>query len=133
MDKNVEIKDDNIEISNIEVNPIAIKQMNDLQNIGDEDPFSKNLYILNNSTTAVDNNKKLVNITGYIEDKHFNYTKLNLQISLLTNLGEKIENISCDSIKFNDSIYTLQCRTSELGDDGDNVLYDDSVWSKRFR
>ena len=113
VDKNVEIKDDNIEISNIEVNPIAIKQMNDLQNIGDEDPFSKNLYILNNSTTAVDNNKKLVNITGYIEDKHFNYTKLNLQISLLTNLGEKIENISCDSIKFNDSIYTLQCRTNK--------------------
>ena len=111
VDKNIEIKD--IEISDIEVSPIAIHQISSLQNIGEEDHFSKMLYILNNSTTVVNNDDNEFNITGYIEDNDFHYTKLDLEISLLFNSDEILENISCDSIKIKDNFYTLKCSTNE--------------------
>ena len=111
IDKNIQIED--IENLDIEVSPIAIKQMKNLQKIGNEDLFSKKLYILNNSTTVVNNDENIFNITGYIEDNDFNYSKLNLEISLLNNSDEKLENILCDSFKVNEGIYTLKCSTEK--------------------
>ena len=113
IDKTIEIKDDDLIISDIELSPIAIRQMSNLQNIGDEDYFSKKLYLLDNATTIVDDNKKVFNITGYIEDNDFHYNKLNLEISLLENSDEKLENISCDSIKINENLFTLKCSTNK--------------------
>ena len=114
IDKNIEFPDDDLDIPDIEVSQIAIRQMKHLQNIGNEDYFSKKLYLLNNAKTEVDDDERIFNLTGYIEDDDFHYNTINLEISLLNNSEEvKLENISCDSIKINNTIYTLKCSTNK--------------------
>ena len=109
LDKNIEIKEGNFEVADIEFSPIAIKQMSNILNITNEINFTKKLYTLDNSTTEVDNDKNIFNITGYIEDNNFYYTQLDLDIYLRQNISESLEKFSCDCIKNNDNKYTLKC------------------------
>ena len=85
--------------------PIATKQLNNLQNIGDSDIFNKQLFILDNSTMTLEDNA--LNITGTINNKSFNYENINL--SLNTENSNETKNISCKIIKLNEENYTLQC------------------------
>ena len=85
--------------------PIATKQLNNLQNIGDSDIFNKQLFILDNSTMILEDNA--LNITGTINNKSFNYENINL--SLNTENSNETKNISCKIIKLNEENYTLQC------------------------
>ena len=111
IDKNIESGDGDIEISNIDISPMALKYINNLQKVGDSDPFEKKLYILDNLKVVVDNDINEFNITGNISDNGFNYKNLNLELTLLENSNEKNENISCISIDEGESIFTLKCNT----------------------
>ena len=85
--------------------------MNQIQEIGSEDPFNKRLYLLNSSLITVDNDNNEFNITGEInDDTNFNYKKIDLEISLLENSIEKLSNISCIPSK-EETKYTLKCNT----------------------
>ena len=112
LDKNIEAGDDNIDFSSTEISPIGMKFMNNIQNVGNEDPFSgKQLYTLNSSSVSVDNDKNEFNITGNINNDTFNYDKINLEISLTDNSEEITKNISCIPTKIDTKIYNLQCNT----------------------
>ena len=111
IDKNIESGDGDIEISGIDISPIALKYINNLQNVGDSDPFDKKLYLLNNSEVEVDNDNNEFNITGKMNDKEFNYKNLTLELTLSENSNEKNENISCISINKGENIFTLKCNT----------------------
>ena len=111
IDKNIESGDENMEFSNIEISPIALKYINNLQNVGYSDQFEKKLYILDNSKVVVDNDKNEFNITGNIDGSGFNYKNSNLELTLLENSNEKNENISCISIDSGENKYTLKCNT----------------------
>ena len=113
IDKNIESGDGDIELSDIDNSPIALKYINNLQNVGDSDPFEKKLYILDNSILVVDNNNNEFNITGTINDNGYNYKNLNLELALLENSNEKNENISCISIGEGENIFTLKCNTDK--------------------
>jgi len=90
---------------------MALKYINNLQKVGDSDPFEKKLYILDNLKVVVDNDINEFNITGNISDNGFNYKNLNLELTLLENSNEKNENISCISIDEGENIFTLKCNT----------------------
>ena len=111
IDKNIESGDGDIEFSDIDISPIGLKYINNLQNVGDSDPFEKKLYILYNSKVVVDNDNNEFNITGNISDNGFNYKNLNLELALLENSNEKNGNISCISIDEGENIFTLKCNT----------------------
>ena len=111
IDKNIESGDGDLEISGIDISPIALKYINNLQKVGDSDLFEKKLYILDNSEVEIDNNINEFNITGNVSDNGFNYTNLNLELTLLENSNEKNENISCISIDEGENIFTLKCNT----------------------
>jgi hypothetical protein len=85
--------------------PIAAKQMKHLQNIGDGDIFNRKLFILDNSTMVLEDD--VLNITGTINDKSFNYN--DILLSLNTENSNEPKNISCKVIKLNEENYTLQC------------------------
>lgn len=103
VDNNVVFPDQMVDIK--ANTPIASKQMNNLQNIGDSDIFNKQLFILDNSTMIIEDN--VLNITGTINNKSFNYENINL--SLNTENSNEAKNISCKIIKLNEENYTLQC------------------------
>ena len=111
IDKNIESGNGDIEFSEIDISPMALKYINNLQNIGDSDPFEKKLYILGDSEIKVDNENNELNITGNISDNGFNYKNLNLDLALLENSKEKNENISCITIDEGENILTLKCNT----------------------
>jgi Mg-chelatase subunit ChlD len=106
---NVELEDDlDFPLQLVEVKdktPLAIQDMNNLQNIKGDDIFDKDLYILDNATMIFDNDK--LNITGTINDTKFNYD--NLSLLLNTEDSDEPKNISCKVIKLNNENYTLQC------------------------
>ena len=86
--------------------------MNKIQEIGNEDPFNKKLYLLNSTSIIVNNDNNEFNITGEIkDDTNFNYEKINLEISLIENSVEKLSNISCIPTKIG-TAYNLQCNTN---------------------
>ena len=88
------------------------KFMNNIQKVGNDDPFSgKQLYILNGSSVSVDNNKKEFNITGNLNSDSFNYDKINLEISLVDNSEEITKTISCIPTKIGTKKHNLQCNT----------------------
>ena len=109
--KNIESGDGDIEFSDIDISPIALKYINNLQNIGDSDPFEKKLFILKNSKVVVDNDNNEFNITGNISDNGFNYKSINLDLTLLENSNEENANISCIHIDEGENIFTLKCNT----------------------
>ena len=111
IDKNITSKDEDLKVSDIDVSPIGSKYINNVQNVGDSDPFEKKLYILDNSKLVVDKYNNEFNITGNMKEDGFNYTKLNLEITLSTFRKEKNENVSCISIDEGGNIYTLKCNT----------------------
>ena len=86
--------------------------MNNLENVGDSDFFDKKLYILDNSTNNIDNEKKEFNITGIIDEKNFNYENLNLTISSITS-NDKLYIIPCKVINNKEKNYTLKCNSNE--------------------
>ena len=110
LDKNIKAEDDDINFSETKISPMAVKYMNKIQEIGNEDPFNKKLYLLNTSSITVDNNNNEFNIIGEIKD-NFNYNKINLEISLLKNSIEELSNITCISTK-KENKYNLQCNTN---------------------
>ena len=111
LDKNISVDDSDINFSDIEMSPIALNYINNIQNIGDQDLFdNKMLYILNQSDFTVNNEINELNITGYINDNKFSYNKINLDMALMQNSKEKIENITCTTTKLSDK-YNLQCNT----------------------
>jgi hypothetical protein len=70
--------------------------MDNLQNIENGDVFNKKVYILDQSIISINNENWIVDIIGVMNDKTFNYSRINLTIALLaSNSQEKIENISC--------------------------------------
>jgi hypothetical protein len=79
--------------------------MKHLQNIGDGDIFNRKLFILDNSTMVLEDD--VLNITGTINDKSFNYN--DILLSLNTENSNEPKNISCKVIKLNEENYTLQC------------------------
>ena len=85
--------------------------MNKIQEIGNEDPFNKKLYLLNSTSITVNNDNNEFNIIVKIKnDININYKKINLEISLLENSVEKLSNISCIPTKIG-AVYNLQCNT----------------------
>ena len=115
---------DNIEIKNIleeydfigqdveiiAVTPLAMKYMDNLQNVANEDLFNKKIYILDQSIISVYNENWIVDIIGVMNDKDFNYSKINLTISLLSSDSKKkIENISCTTEKLYKENVSLNC------------------------
>ena len=90
--------------------PFAEQYINNLQNIGNGEMFNKKFYILNNSTTNIDNNNNEFNITGTINDKSFNYRNLTLTLNSKES-KEKTENIPCKVIDLNNEKYILKCNT----------------------
>ena len=86
--------------------------MNKIQEIGEEDPFNKKLYLLNSSLITVDNDNNEFNIIGEIkDDTNFNYKKIDLEISLLKNSVEELSIISCIPSK-KENKYNLKCNTN---------------------
>ena len=130
IDDNFEFQGQNIKI--LSKSSLATKFMDNLQNVGDKDPFqNKKLYILNDSILIVDTQNNEFNITGKINNKDFNYEKINLTISLYDNSNEKTKNIPCEVIKINDEDINLLCTSKEklngkidgsFSDLGDNNL-----------
>ena len=111
LDKNITVDDNDINFSDIEMSPIALNYINNIQDIGDQDLFdNKMLYILNQSDITVNNEINELSITGYINDNKFSYNKINLDMALMQNSKEKIENITCMTAKLSDK-YNLQCNT----------------------
>jgi hypothetical protein len=88
----------NISISSI--TPLAIKNMNNLQDCSYENIFEKNLYILNNSELVQDN--EIFNITGELKENELSYKNANLEFIILSEKEreERNENVDC-------SIYQL--------------------------
>jgi len=96
LDKNIKAEDDDIDLTETKVSPMGLKYMNKIQEIGNEDPFNKKLYLLNSTSITVNNDNNEFNITGEIkDDNNFNYEKINLEISLIENSEEKLSNVSC--------------------------------------
>ena len=111
LDKNITADDNDINLTDIEISPIALNNINNIQNVGDQDPFDgKALYILDQSEINADNNTNELNITGIMNDNKFEYNKLNLDMALTENSLEKTESITCTSTKQNNK-YNLQCNT----------------------
>ena len=111
LDKNISADDNDINLTDIEISPIALNNINNIQNVGDQDPFDgKVLYILDQSEINVNNNTNELNITGIMNDNKFEYNKLNLDMALTENSLEKTESITCTSTKQNNK-YNLQCNT----------------------
>ena len=98
-------------VSDIDVSPIGSKYINNVQEVGDSDPFEKKLYILDNSKVVIDKYNNEFNITGSMKENGFNYTNLSLEVTLSKFSKEKNENVSCVSIDEGGNIYTLKCNT----------------------
>ena len=98
-------------VSDIDVSPIGSKYINNVQEVGDSDPFEKKLYILDNSKVVVDRYNNEFNITGSMKESGFNYTNFNLELTLSTFSKEQNENVSCISIDEGENKYTLKCST----------------------
>jgi len=112
LDKNIKAEDEDIDLTETKVSPMGIKYMNKIQEIGNEDPFNKKLYLLNSTSIIVNNDKNEFNITGEIkDDTNFNYEKINLEISLIENSEEKLSNVSCIPTKIGE-VYNLHCNTN---------------------
>ena len=112
IDKNIKSEDDDIDLTETKVSPMGVKYMNNIQEIGNEDPFNKKLYLLETTSINVDNDNNEFNITGVINGgTDFNYKKINLEISLIENSVEKLSNVSCIPTK-KETIYNLQCNTN---------------------
>ena len=110
IDNNFVFKDQEVEI--VGKTPFALKYMNNLQNVGNTDIFNKKLYILDNATNKIDNDKKELNITGIIDDESFNIEELNLTInSYLANDKDFI--IPCKIIDNKEKNYTLKCNSND--------------------
>ena len=111
LDKNISADDNDINLTDIEISPIALNNINNIQNVGDQDPFDgKALYILDQSEINANNNTNELNITGIMNDNKFEYDKINLDMALTENSLEKTESITCTSTKQNNK-YNLQCNT----------------------
>jgi hypothetical protein len=111
LDKNISADDNDINLTDIEISPIALNNINNIQNVGDQDPFDgKALYILDQSEINVNNNTNELNITGIMNDNKFEYDKINLDMALTENSLEKTESITCTTTKQNNK-YNLQCNT----------------------
>ena len=115
LDRNIIADDSDIDFSNIDISPIGLNYINNIQSIGDQDPFdNKKLYILDQSEIIINNNNNnnnnQLNIVGYMNEKNFEYSQFNLDMVMTQNSKEKIENIICTSSKQNDK-YNLQCTT----------------------
>jgi tetrahydromethanopterin S-methyltransferase subunit F len=104
--------------------------MDNLQNVGNVDIFNKKVYILDQSIISLNNENWIVDIIGIMNDKTFNYSRINLTIALLSSNSQvKIENISCSTenlYKDNDSLNcfsekemrgVLESAASDLGKD----------------
>ena len=129
------------EIEIVGKTPFAEQYINNIQNIGTGDMFNKKLYILDNSTTNIDNDNNEFNITGTINDKSFNKENLILTINS-ENSEQKIQNIPCKVIKLNDEKYRLKCNTdnevkanldsafADLGNENLIINYADNTNSK---
>jgi len=97
-DRNIYVNDNDIDFSNIEISPIGIKYLHNIQDVGKQDLFdNKMLYILNQTELIIDNNKNQLNINGYMNDNSFTYNNFNLDIVLTYYFEEKIANISCNA------------------------------------
>ena len=97
-DRNISVNDNDIDFSNIEISPIGIKYLHNIQDVGKQDLFdNKMLYILNQTELIIDNNKNQLNINGYMNDNSFTYNNFNLDIVLTYYFEEKIANISCNA------------------------------------
>ena len=111
LDKNISADDNDINLTDIEISPIALNNINNIQNVGDQDPFDgKALYILDQSEINVNNDINELNLTGIMNDNKFEYDKINLDMALTENSLEKTESITCTSTKQNNK-YNLQCNT----------------------
>ena len=111
LDKNISANDNDINLTDIEISPIALNNINNIQNVGDQDPFDgKALYILDQSEINVNNDINELNLTGIMNDNKFEYDKINLDMALTENSLEKTESITCTSTKQNNK-YNLQCNT----------------------
>ena len=111
IDKNITSENKELNVSDIDVSPIGSKYINNVQEVGDSDPFEKKLYILDNSKVVVDRYNNEFNITGHIKESGFNYTNFNLELTLSTFSKEQNENVSCISIDEGENKYTLKCST----------------------
>ena len=70
-------------------------------------------YILQEATIKVDNENNIFNITGYLDDDNFNHKEIILEMTLLDNSEKKSENITCNPIKGEKGLLTLQCNTKK--------------------
>ena len=111
LDKNISADDNDINLTDIEISPIALNNINNIQNVGDQDPFDgKALYILDQSEINVNNDINELNLTGIMNNNKFEYDKINLDMALTENSLEKTESITCTTTKQNNK-YNLQCNT----------------------
>ena len=111
IDRNITSENKELNVSDIDVSPIGSKYINNVQEVGDSDPFEKKLYILDNSKVVVDRYNNEFNITGSMKESGFNYTNFNLELTLSTFSKEQNENVSCISIDEGENKYTLKCST----------------------
>ena len=110
INNNFVFKDQVVEIAS--KTPLALKYMNNLENVGNSDLFDKKLYILDNATNNIDNDKKEFNITGIIDDKNFNFENLILTISSDME-NDKDYSIPCKVINNKEKNYTLKCNSND--------------------
>ena len=98
LDRNITVIDNDIDFSNIEISPMGLMYINNIQDVGKQDLFdNKMLYILNQTELIIDNNKNQLNINGYMNDNSFTYNNFNLDIVLTDYFEEKIAYISCNA------------------------------------
>ena len=111
LDKNIIADDNDINLSDIEISPMGLNYINNIQNVGNQEPFDgKMLYILDKSEINVNNDTNELNLTGVLNDNKFDYNKINLDMALMKDSTGKTENISCTTSKQNDK-YKLKCNT----------------------
>ena len=113
LDRNITVKDNDIDFSNIEISPIGIKYLHNIQDVGKQDLFdNKMLYILAQAELIINNNKNQLIINGYMNENSFTYNNFNLEIVFNYLFVEFITNISCNATMHNNK-YNFECGTKD--------------------
>ena len=112
-DRNIYVNDNDIDFSNIEISPIGIKYLHNIQDVGKQDLFdNKMLYILAQAELIINNNKNQLIINGYMNENSFTYNNFNLEIVFNYLFVEFITNISCNATMHNNK-YNFECGTKD--------------------
>ena len=106
--------------SNVEISPFASDYMNNIVKIGNQFDFllNSNLYILSHPKLKAENNKKIFNISGVINEPNAKFQKNELSLIALIESkkgNEEKTELNCKIIDVIINNYIIQCEANEYG------------------